>query len=67
MTVTGERFAAGEANIEEYYSVLMMLSAMSEKVNAALEIQEQLNMLDVLYEQRGIRGTLVNRLRIHTL
>ena len=60
LTVTGERFAAGEATIEEYYSVLMMLSAMSEKVNAALEIQEQLNMLDVLYEQRGIRGTLVN-------
>ncbi len=56
----GKRFADGEATMAEYSTAIMRVAAMSDKVRAAGDIQNQINSLNTLYESRGIRGTLVN-------
>ena len=57
---TGERLASGEATFEEYCVAMMSVAAMSDKAQAAGDIQNQVNSLKALYEGRKIRGTLVN-------
>lgn len=56
----GGRFAAGEATMAEYCTAIMRAAAMSDKAQAAVGIQNQINSLHTLYESRRIKGTLVN-------